>query len=155
MNFALVLRIPKPERFWGAQDGTQNGPRSAPDGPKRLSMLNFFGLEHRLNFGLVCGPILDDFGAPKGTPLPRKVLQMRIWKLVFFVHVIMVAFWFAFKTAQEAPRSLPDPPMSAPRASKRLPRPSPEAPRRPQETPRAGQEGSRASKITPRCSRRN
>ena len=36
VNFAPVLRFPIPERFLWPQDGSQNAPRSAQDGSKRL-----------------------------------------------------------------------------------------------------------------------
>ena len=57
-----------PERHIGAQDATQNAPRSTPDGPKRLLKSNFFAFENRLKFGLVLGPILVDFGSQNGVP---------------------------------------------------------------------------------------
>ena len=50
VNFALALRNPIPERFWGPQDGAQNAPRSAQDSSKRLLERNFFALENRLKF---------------------------------------------------------------------------------------------------------
>ena len=50
VNFALVLRIPMPERYLGPQDGAQNAPRSAQDGSKRVLKGNFFALENRLKF---------------------------------------------------------------------------------------------------------
>ena len=57
-----------PERYIGAQDGSQNAPRSAQDGSKRLLKSTFFALENRLKFGLVLGAILADFGLPNGSP---------------------------------------------------------------------------------------
>ena len=68
MNFALVLRIPILERFSGAQDGAQNGPRSAQEASKRLLKRIFFAFENGLNFGLVLESILVDFGLLFGGP---------------------------------------------------------------------------------------
>ena len=62
MNVHETLRLPIPQRFWEPQDASQNAPRSAQDGSKRLLKMIFFALENRLNFGLVLDPILVDFG---------------------------------------------------------------------------------------------
>ena len=76
MNFALDLRFSISQRFWGPQDGTRNGPRSARDGSKSLLESNFFALENRLKFGLVLGAILDDFVAQNGA---QKMWEKDSW----------------------------------------------------------------------------
>ena len=65
VNFQQILRIPIPERYFGAQHGLRNATSSAQDGSKRLLKMIFFALGNRLKFGLVLGPILVDFGLPK------------------------------------------------------------------------------------------
>ena len=67
-DFSPNTRPRVPERHIEAQDGSQNAPRSAQDGSKRLLESIVFALENRLNFGLVLGPILVDFGHPKRPP---------------------------------------------------------------------------------------
>ena len=44
-----MICFPKPERFWGPQDGLPNASRLAPDGYKRLLKINGFPLENSLN----------------------------------------------------------------------------------------------------------
>ena len=44
----------------------------------------FFALENRLNFGIVLGPILIDFGLPKAPPCWRPTRRLGVWKLTFF-----------------------------------------------------------------------
>jgi len=50
VNFHQTLRLPIPQRFLEPQDASQNAPRSAQDGSKRLLKSNFFALENRLKF---------------------------------------------------------------------------------------------------------
>ena len=72
VNFHQTLRLPIPQRYLEPQDGLQNVPRSAQDGPKRLLKTNFFALEHRLKFGIVLAPILIDLGSRLGSSEPKK-----------------------------------------------------------------------------------
>ena len=67
VNFHQILRPLVPERYFGAQDGLPNAPRSAQDGSKRLLKNNFFGRENRLKFGLVLAPIWVEFGSRKAS----------------------------------------------------------------------------------------
>ena len=66
VNFHETLRLPIPQRYLEPQDGSQNGSRSAQDGPKRLLKSIFFALENRLKFGFVLDNILIDFGLQNG-----------------------------------------------------------------------------------------
>ena len=66
------------------QDGSQNAPRSAQDGPKRLLKSFFFALENRLKFGLVLGSILVDLGLPKRSQIGFAKLRGEVWKFTFF-----------------------------------------------------------------------
>ena len=68
VNFHQTLRLPIPQRFLEPQDASQNAPRSAQDGSKRLLKSIFFALENRLKFGLVLDAILVDFGSQNGAP---------------------------------------------------------------------------------------
>ena len=106
------------------------GPRSAQEGCKRLLKNNFVVLENRLKFGLVLGPILVDFGLPKPPPCWRRTRRLRVWKLTFFGHVILVAFGSPLRRPKRRPRG----PKTHPRAPQ-------EPPRGPQERPRRLQEG--------------
>ena len=63
VNFHQTLRLPIPQRFLEPQDASQNAPRSAQDGSKRLLESIFFALENRLKFELVWVPFLVDFGS--------------------------------------------------------------------------------------------
>ena len=147
VNFHHILRFPIPERFFEPQDGTQNAPRSAQDGSKRLLESNFFALENRLKFCLVLDAILVDFGPPNPSPKvwgkpPPFRSNIGLYLTCYLCHILI-----ASKTPQEAPKSPQDPPKSAPRGSQRPPRAPQEAPRGLQETPRAGQEGSTTTKM--------
>ena len=68
VNFHETLRLPIPQRFLEPQDGAQNGPRSAQDGPKRLLKTICWPLKIVLKFVLFGVSILVDFGLPNGTP---------------------------------------------------------------------------------------
>ena len=68
VNFHQTLCLPIPQRFLEPQDASQNAPRSAQDGSKRLLESIFFALENRLKFGLVLDAILVDFGSQNGAP---------------------------------------------------------------------------------------
>ena len=111
-----------PERHIGAQDDTQNAPRSAQDGSKRLLESNFFALENRLKFGFVLAPILIDFGsrnAPLWAPFWRpKSINKTIKNFT--------APTVALRSPQDRPRPSQDPP-----------RAPPDPPRPPQDDPRA------------------
>ena len=85
VNFHQTLRLPIPQRFWELQDASQNAPRSAQDGSKRLLESIFFALENRLKFCLVLGGILVDFGLQNGAK--------KMWRQDFFGY-----FW-GFKNA--------------------------------------------------------
>ena len=67
MDFHEILGIPTPKRLPGPQDEAPNRPRSAQDGPKTVLDADFERLKNRIKFGLVLGPILDQFGVPKGS----------------------------------------------------------------------------------------
>ena len=68
VKFHETLRLPIPQRFLEPQDGAQNGPRSAQDGPKRVLKTIFWLLKIVLNFVSFWASILVDFGSPNGTP---------------------------------------------------------------------------------------
>ena len=120
----------------GSQDGLQNGPRSAQDGSKRVLNTIFFALENRLNFGLVLGPILVDFGLPKAPPCWRTTRRLRVWKLTFFGYVIFVIFWSPPRRPKRRPRG----PKTPPRAPQEAPKSAPGGSKRAQDLPRSPQE---------------
>ena len=138
-DFSPNTRPRVPERHIGAQDASQNAPRSAQDGPKTVLKTIFFALENRLNFGLVLGPILVDFSLPNA---PQKFGRRHpISMLKSFVYRACVLSCFdsssrrlkrrprGSKTPQEPPKRLQEAAKSAPRGSKRPPRAPQEAPR--------------------------
>ena len=65
VNFHETLRLPIPQRFLEPQDGAQNGPRSAQDGPKRLLKTIFWLLKIVFKFVSFGVSILVDFGPSK------------------------------------------------------------------------------------------
>ena len=67
VNFYEILGIPTRKRLPGPQDEAPNRPRSAQDDPKTVLDADFEHLKHCIKFGLVLGPILDQFGVPKGS----------------------------------------------------------------------------------------
>ena len=73
----------------------------------------FFALENRLNFGLVLGPILVDFGLPN----PPKNFGGR--PPLFDLEIVRCSCYVAhrFKRLQEPPKRPQDPPKSASRGS--------------------------------------
>ena len=142
MNFAPVLRNPIPERYFGSQDGLQNAPRSAQDGPKRLLESTFFALENRLKFGFVLDPILGRFWSPFWDPssFPRRIffaLEVCLFLTCYLGHILV-----ASKTAQEAPKRPQDLPKTAPRGPKTPPRGLRVAPRCPKSSPKRCPRGS-------------
>ena len=118
------------ERKFQSQDGPQNRPRSAQDGSKRLLKTTFFALEIRLNFGLVLGPILVDFGVLFGGLQTSGCDPKLVWKLTF----VGLSLWCRFGSLPRRPKRHSRGPKIPPRAPK-------EAPRGPQEPPRRLQEG--------------
>ena len=111
-------------------------PRSAQEGSKRLLKIHFFAFKNRLKICFLWGPILVDFGVPSCTPLPRMIRHLRVWKLIFFGHVIFVTFGSPLRWPKRRPRG----PQTLPRAPKEAPRGRQERPRRPQEGLRRPQE---------------
>ena len=124
-------------------------PKCPKIGPRRLQEAledDFLALENRLKICLVLGVDFGRFWPPKAPPKVGPQVQRSGLEVGLFLHVVLMLFWIASKTTQEAPNGPRDPPKSTPRGSKSPPRAPQEAPREPQETPRAGQEGSRPSK---------
>ena len=146
VNFHQILRLPIPERFLGPQDGLQNAPRSAQDGSKRLLKRNFFGLENRLKFGLVLGPILVDFGSSLGAPKIRMRGPMWGSKSVFFGMLFLCCFGSPSRRPKRRPRG----PKTPPRGSRRRPRGSQTPPKSVQEAPRGRQERPRRPQEEPK-----
>ena len=115
------------------------GPRSAQEGPKRLLKSHFFALKNRLKICPVLGPILGDFGALLGVQKLSWWCHLRVWKLIFFGHVIFIAFGSPLRW----PKRLPRGPQTPPRAPKEAPTGRQERPRRPQEGLRRPQEAAK------------
>ena len=101
------------ERKFGPQDGLQNAPRSAQDGPKRLLESIFFALEIRLKFALVWGAVLVDFWLPFGT-------LSTFHSGTFFGLKNDVFFMLCYASLQEAPRAAQEAPRASQEAPKRL-----------------------------------
>ena len=149
VNFHEILRPLIRERKLGRQDGLQNAPRSAQDGPKRVLERNFFALENRLNFGLVLDPMLIDFGLPKPLLHVASVVSLGVLKLVFFRMMFLCCFGSAPrrpKRRPSGPKTPPRAPQEAPRGRQERPRRLPEGLRRPQEPPKRAQDLPRSSK---------
>ena len=146
MNFHQILRPLLRERKFRPQDGLQNGPRSAQDGPKRLLKTNFFALENRLEFGLVLAPILVDFGsrnAPLWAPFWRPKSIKKSIKNLTAQNVDP-------RSPQDRPRRPQDAPKSAPRPPKTTPRPPKSSLRDPQDPPKCPQELPRSAQYSQR-----
>ena len=144
VNFHQTLRLPIPQRFWGPQDASQNAPRSAQDGSKRLLKSIFFALENRLKFGLVLDAILVDFGVQNGAK--------KTWGQDFLGYFLgfknALHFCLVLGRLQDGPRGSKRP-QEAPRSAPRGPQ---ERSRRPLESPRAGQECSKPAQELPSAS---
>ena len=151
MNFHKILHPLLRERKFRPQDGLQNGPRSAQDGPKRLLKRNFFDVENRLNFGLVLDPILVGFDAPKG------VGSLGVWTLTFFGHVNLVACGSPLRRPKRSPRALQTPPRAPqefPRGGQEHPRRLQEGLKRPQEPVKRPQNPLKSSQEHPKTPKR-
>ena len=131
------------ERHIGVQDAPQNAPRSGQDGSKRLLKSIFLALENRLNFCLVLGPILFDFGRPFGTLSTLDSRTFFALEVDLFWACYLGLILVASKTAQEGPRSL----QIRPGCLQENPRSPQDVPRNPQEAPRSFQEAQALSHI--------
>ena len=150
-DFSPNTRPRVPERKFGPQDGSQNGPRSAQDGSKRLLKRNFFALENRLKFALVLGAILVRFWLLLGGLTLRTVPPMWGLEADLFWVCDLCHIWSPPRRPKRRPRG----PKTPPRASQEAPRGRQERPRRLQEglksTPGGSKKASRAAKLHPRC----
>ena len=135
------------ERTFQSQDGPQNGPRSAQDGSKRLLKTTFFALENRLNFGLVLGPILVDFGLLFGELQMSGCDPKLVWKLTFFG----MSSWCRFGSLPRRPKRHSRGPKTPPRAPQEAPRGPQEPPKRLQEDLKRPQEPVKRALQLQRC----
>ena len=89
----------------------------------------FFALENRLNFGLVLGPILVDFGPPKPSKMNRATPPL------FHLEIVRCSCYVLhrFKRLQVPPRTPPRAPQEAPRGRQERPRRLQEGLKRPEE----------------------
>ena len=135
------------ERKFQSQDGPQNGPRSAQDGSKRVLKTIFFALENRLNFGLVLGPILVDFGSSLGGPKIRMLGPKLVWKFTFFG----MSSWCRFGSLPRRPKRHSRGPKTPPRAPQEAPRGPQEPLKRLQEDLKRPQEPVKRALQLQRC----